>query len=477
MCAGALAVLANGCAPAGPPPSIVVVVIDTLRADHLGLYGYEERPTSPNLDQRAASAAVFERAYTTAPWTLPAFGSLFTGQLPTRHSAGVILEDLAEAKGRGNVRELVGRLDQTFFQLDASLPTLASMLSEAGYDTGAIVNNAFLSPEFGLDRGFNTYDYRRGAPARDAETATDVALTWLDTHDAERADAPFMLLVHYFDPHMSYTAPEPFQGRFSGQYLGDEFTLPFEDMPRLRYPIRDRVEGWERYAALEIALYDEEIAYTDHELERLLEALDRRGFWDNGFLVVTSDHGEEFHDHDWVEHGHTVYEELIHVPLIVWGPDIEAGRYEVPVSIVDVMPTLLDAAGVASDAEFAGVSLWQVMVEGPATSRQSVLRFDRPLIAERTLYGDEKKALIRWPWKMIADIDDSAQLLFDLAVDPGEIGGLDLDDLGEQDRDRFLSMLAELQTTMLQAAGGSHGQGASLSAETLRTLRNLGYIR
>ncbi len=387
----ALAAPANGCAPAESPPSIVVVVIDTLRADHLGLYGYEERPTSPNLDQRAASAAVFERAYTTAPWTLPAFGSLFTGQLPTRHGAGVILEDVARVMEHGNLRELVERRDKTFFQLDASLPTLASMLSEAGYHTGAIVNNAFLSPEFGLDRGFSTYDYGRLSPARDAETATDLALAWLDTHDAERADAPFMLLVHYFDPHIPYTAPEPFQGRFSGRYLGDEFTLPFNDMSRLRYPIRDRVEGWERYAALETALYDEVIAYTDDELERLLEALDRRGFRDNGLLVVTSDHGEEFHDHEWVEHGHTVYEELIHVPLLVWGRGVEAGRYEVPVSIVDVMPTLLAAAGVVSDAEFAGVSLGQVMAEGPATSRQSILRFDRPLIAERILYGDEKR--------------------------------------------------------------------------------------
>lgn len=477
MCTGALAALANGCGPAGQQPSIVIVVIDTLRADHLGMYGYEERPTSPNLDERAASAAVFEHAYTTAPWTLPAFGSLLTGQLPTRHGAGVILEDVAAAKGRGDLRELVGRQDKIFFPLDPSLPTLASRLTEAGYDTGAIVNNAFLSPEFGIDRGFSTYDYRQRAPARNAETATDLALAWLDTHDAERAAAPFMLLVHYFDPHMPYSAPEPFQGRFSGRYLGDEFTLPLEDMRRIRFPIRDQVEGWERYAALEIALYDEEIAYTDHELERLLEALDRRGFWDNGVLVVTSDHGEEFHDHDRFEHGHTVYEELIHVPLMVWGPGVEAGHYDVPVSIVDVMPTLLAAAGVAGDAEFAGESLSQVMAEGPATSRQSVLRFDRPLVAERTLYGDEKKALIRWPWKMIADIDDSAQVLFDLAVDPGEVDRRDPDDLDEQDRDRFLSMLAELQTMMLQADVGSRGQGASLSAETLRTLRNLGYLR
>ena len=477
LCVAAFAVLATGCAPAEPPPSMVVIVIDTLRADHLGVYGYEERPTSPNLDARADSAAVFDRAYTTAPWTLPAFGSLFTGQVPTRHGAGVIVEDITKAEGLDSLRDLVVQPDNSFFKLDDSLPTLASMLAEAGYATAAIVNNAFLSPEFGVDRGFGTYDYFAPVPERSAETATDLALAWLDGRDAAGAEAPFMLLVHYFDPHMPYAAPAPFLGRFADQYVGDEFTLPLRDMTRLRYPIRDRAEGWERYAAIETALYDEEIAYTDGELERFLAALDQRGFLDNGYLLLTSDHGEEFHDHGWVEHGRTVYDEIIRVPLMVWGPGVEAGHYEVPVSMVDVMPTLLDVAGVATDAEFAGVSLRLAMGEGPATSRQSVLRFDRPLIAERILYGDEKKALIRWPWKMLADIDDSAQLLFDLSTDPGEIGGLKLDSLDEDGRDRLLRMMAQLQTIMLDSDAGVRGQGASLSEETLRTLRNLGYLR
>lgn len=158
LCVVTLAALANGCAPAESQLSIVIVVIDTLRPDHLGLYGYEERPTSPNLDERAASAAVFEYAYTTSPWTLPAFGSLFTVQLPTRHSAGVIISSLSEARETGTIGDLVGKSSTSFLQIRASLPTLAGVLEDVGYHTGAIVNNAFLSPEFGLDRGFQTYD-------------------------------------------------------------------------------------------------------------------------------------------------------------------------------------------------------------------------------------------------------------------------------------------------------------------------------
>ena len=232
LCAVALAALANGCAPAESQLSIVIVVIDTLRPDHLGLYGYEERPTSPNLDERAASAAVFEYAYTTSPWTLPAFGPLFTGQLPTRHSAGVIISSLSEARETGTIGDLVGKSGTSFLQIRASLPTLAGVLEDAGYHTGTIVNNAFLSPEFGLDRGFQTYDYYAPEPDRRATEVTDLALAWLDAHDASRDGTPFLLVVHYFDPHMPYEAPAPFLGRFAAQYADDQYGVPLRGFTR-----------------------------------------------------------------------------------------------------------------------------------------------------------------------------------------------------------------------------------------------------
>lgn len=196
--------------------------------------------------------------------------------------------------------------------------------------------------------------------------------------------------------------------------------------------------GGERYLALEAALYDEEIAYTDRELERLFAALDERGFSDDGYIFVTSDHGEEFFDHSRVEHGHSVYEEVVRVPLLVWGPGVAPGSYQLPVSLVDIMPTVLDIAGVDADANLEGDSIRRALMEGPVGRSESVVRFDRPLVAERILYGDPKVSLIRWPWKLMVDIEDSAQLLFNLEADPGEFDGFDIEDLDADGRDRLL---------------------------------------
>lgn len=465
-----------GCAPWSPPPSLVIVVVDTLRADHLGTYGYRVHATSPNLDARAPSAAVFERAFSTAPWTLPAFGSLLTGRLPSRHQAGRIIGEEIDFEG-DDLHDIVEHAGKAFYQLDASLPTLASILRESGYDTGAIINNAFLSPEFGLTRGFDTYDYDAAHPAHPAEAVTDRALEWLRKREVEGEGAPFVLLVHYLDPHMPYSAPEPFLGRFAAAYNDDRLELPIADMSRLRTPIRNRDEGWQRYMALEQALYDEEIAYTDAQVERLFAALDERGFLDDGYLVLTSDHGEEFYEHGRAEHGHTVFNELIRVPLLMWGPQVRPGRYALPVSLLDVMPTLLQAAGVTPSDELEGMSLWPALREGPATRVASAIRFDRPLVAEGILYGDEKKALLRWPWKVLADIEDAAELLYNLEDDPEELAGTSASELDDESRDRMLSLLAELQEKIALASASGGGQGAALSEETLRQLRALGYIR
>jgi arylsulfatase A-like enzyme len=476
LAALALSAATVACAPPETPPSMVIIVIDTLRADHLGLYGYVSNPTSPNLDERAATAAVFERAHSTAPWTLPSFGSMFTGQLPTRHSAGVRVGDYEAAVEAGEDDDIVVRPNKTLYRLDDQLPTLAATLQTAGYRTAAIMNNSFLTTEFGLNRGFETYDFDPRTPERTATEATDLALDWLRRYDDSPDPQPFLLVVHYFDPHLPYDAPAPYLGRFAGRYESDQFRLPMPDTDWLRYNIRQRVDGWQELMAMEQALYDEEIAYTDSEVERLLAALDERGFGERGYVLLTSDHGEEFHDHGGSEHGHTVYEELIRVPMLVWGPGVRPGGYQLPVSLLDIMPTLLDIADVPAPAELPGASLWPALREGPASRTASAIRFDRPLIAEGMLYGDEKKALIRWPWKLMVDIQDEGQWLYDLASDPKEENPAALDNLDDAGRDRLLTMMAELQATM-EASATTHGERASLSESTLERLRALGYIR
>ncbi len=173
------------------PDGVVLIVVDALRADHLGAYGYT-RPTSPHLDRWAQQAALFEQAFTTSPWTMPAFGSMLTGELPARHAAG------------GRIRESTWTRST---RLDGSVPTLPEVLSQSGFATGAIVNNAWLPPVVGLDRGFQDYDYHCPSEEghRRADEVVELSLAWIENN----ADRPFFLMVHILDPHMSYDAPPP----------------------------------------------------------------------------------------------------------------------------------------------------------------------------------------------------------------------------------------------------------------------------
>ena len=316
-----LSLVGAGC-QAAPARSVVLVVVDTLRADHLGVYGYE-RQTSPNLDAWAEHGAVFENAFSTSPWTLPSVGTMFTGQLPSRHLAGTFVRG---ADGRPPNRS-------QFRQLDTSLPTLAETAAAAGFATVAVINNAFLGPRFGVDRGFELYDF---SPAgnrqlRRADVVVDRALTWL----RNRGEGPFFMVIHLFDPHMEYDPPETTRGHFSSG-------LPKTELPRLTDQIRTALRRGDLFDRdYLVALYDEEILFVDRQLGRLFESLDAEGLADNAVVLVTSDHGEELFDHDGFEHGHTVYDELLRVPLVVRGPGIRPARHDLPVSLLDLFPTIV----------------------------------------------------------------------------------------------------------------------------------------
>jgi len=195
-CVAALTMVACG-QPPDPPPSVVLIVLDTVRADHLSLYGYE-RDTTPRLARWAEQGTVFENAFSTAAWTLPAVGSIFTGLYPSQHGAGI--------SGPSRMHDEV--------------PTLAEELAAAGYETGAVANVGFLAPIFGLNRGFEHYDFdpagaERGT--RRADISVDRALEWL----SERSDKPFFFVLHLFDAHHYYDAPPPARGVFTSEYADD----------------------------------------------------------------------------------------------------------------------------------------------------------------------------------------------------------------------------------------------------------------
>jgi arylsulfatase A-like enzyme len=431
------------CTRAVEPRGVVLIVVDTLRADHLGCYGYE-RPTSPELDAIAAQGVLFENAFATSPWTLPSVASILTGQLPSRHAAGT--QEGERGKGR-------------YVRLDDSVPTLAGLLSEAGVTTAAFVNNPYLGTRYGLGRGFELYDHRTTSnrELRRADEMVDLALAWLD----EQAQGSFFVLVHLFDPHMDYDPPPATRGRYTHEH-GAAGALPIEQ-PKA---IQDRAASMpEAERELIRAAYDEEVAFVDRELGRLFAALRERGLDQSVLVLATADHGEELFDHGGFEHGHSVHGELIHVPLIAWGAGVAPRRASAAVSIVDLAPTILEALGVEVAAEMFGRSLWPHIRGGEAPR-------PRPLVVEETLRGPMRRALIRWPLKLEQEVESGALRLFDLERDP-----LARSDLARE-RSAEAQRLAALLEALVAAAGqAAEIEEAELDDETLESLRALGYVR
>ena len=436
---GALA----ACAPP-PPRNVVLLVVDTVRADHLGLYGYE-RPTTPHLDAWAAEGVVFDQAFATSPWTVPSFASIYTGHLPSRHGAARVPQ-AREAPGAN-----VGRLDDR-------VQTLAEILFADGFDTAAIVNNPFLHARGGLGRGFTHYDHHPGNNwnMRRADAVVDRALAWID----RPREMPFFLVAHLFDPHLDYDAPEPYRGRFAAGYDGG-ITYPVSDLRRIKASRVARRPEDRRFIA---SAYDEELLYMDAEIGRFLDGLAARGLLDDTLVILVSDHGEELFDHGGFEHGHSVYQELLRVPLVVWAPGATARSVTEPVSIADILPTVLDATGAEPVAGTFGRSLWPAVHGSNAPT-------DRALVAENTLRGGEQKALVRWPHKLVLDVTTGGTRLFDLEADPGETRDLAAEHPAVRDR-----LAAELRATTEAAQRQATLQPADFPPDTIERLRELGYV-
>jgi len=414
---------------------VVLVVVDTLRADRLDPEA--AGPLAPELARRLADGRRYRHAFAPSPWTLPSFASLYTGRFPARHGAGSVV-----------MRE--GRRD--FTRLDDALPTLAERLAAHGYATGAIVGNAALAPEFGMARGFAGYDYAPATNAftRRADVVVQRAIAWIDA----RGDAPFFLVVHLFDPHMNYDAPPPFRGRYTAP-LHSSRSLPVEGARALRRRPEAVSAPDRRFIA---AAYDEEVAFATTQVARLLDALDARGLLERGLVILTSDHGEELFEHGGFEHGHALWQEVLHLPLVVWGAGIAGGEETTPVSLVDLAPTILAATAAAPLPAADGLSLWGQLTRGAALP-------ERALVAEGSLYGPERRALIRWPHKLVWNLENGERELYELRADAGEHSPV-------EDESLEGALARELAA---QAPAAPARSPAELDPETLGALRELGY--
>jgi arylsulfatase A-like enzyme len=420
------------------PRRVVLVSIDTLRADHLGAYGYE-RPTSPGLDALALEGTLFEDAMSASPWTLPSHATLLTGLYPNRHG-----------------------LTSHEHYLASTTETLAQRFARAGFRTAAVVNSHNLSPDFGLDRGFEQYRYvEEEAGQREPSTAiTDQAMDWLTA----AGEARLFLFLHYYDVHSDYASrPEleeaflrPYDGAADGTtaqliaHREGQGGLSASDAPNL------------------IDRYDAGIRQMDDELGRLLTFLRDEGLMEETLLVVTSDHGEEFFEHGGVLHGQTQFQEVLHVPLLLCGPGIpKHRRVKSPVSLVDVTPTLLDAAGISQPPGLDGIPLEPLWGESEAKSG------DRYLFSEadhNNVEDDITRAVRYEGFKLHYNRLSREYHLFDLGADPGER----VDVAAQQDE--VVAALSQKLETFL-ARGGAEAPVRRLSDEELEKLRSLGYLR
>lgn len=401
------------CAPQRPRPNVLLVTLDTVRADHLGCYGDASAET-PAIDALARAGTLFTRAYSPVPLTLPAHATLFTGLEPPAH----------------------GLVDNGMTSGDLGAPMLAERLRAAGYDTGAFVSAFVLNRVFGLSRGFAHYDdgpaeeaeleglFRRVAPG---EERVDAALAWLD----RPRQGPFFLWLHLYDAHAPHVAP----GRFA-----------------------------QRYAARP---YAGEVAYLDAQVRRLLDVLEARGLTRDTLVVVTADHGEGLGEHGEWTHGFLLHDATLHVPLILrWPGRLPVGRHdERPVALADVAPTVLDLLGLAPNAQRHGRRLFN----GEATTGWERVLWAQSDYPARQYGWGALRCVRRGDWKYV---DGPRPELFDLRHDPREL--LDLARREPRRVEDLRRLVGRMEDGLRQARPAAALREPD--AETRARLQALGYV-
>lgn len=467
--------------PKEPPrPNILVILIDTLRADHLSCYGYQQ-PTSPNIDKLAEQGVLFERCYSSSSWTLPACTSLMSGLYCFEHGVNTWTS-----------------------AIDDQLPWLPQLLQKAGYQTLGVSSNPFLTNKQGFGRGFDVFDdqtvlaaaewsfpmldsqYKACVLASTGATATRRAIELLNDRVQNK---PFFLLVHYMDCHADYVPPAPWDKKFDPDYQGAITGHIQSQHFATNLPARDLQHV--------IAMYDGEIAHVDDQVGQLLEQLDALGLTQNTVVILTADHGEEFLEHGQWAHGHSLYEPAVHVPLIFRWPGLAQPRHRVTsaVSLVDVLPTALDTLKLPVPRNHHGMALTQALQGGEAPADRSLLmetQLSLPLLA--VIRGRQKviSQIHRNP-QSVASIEPLA--VYDLTKDPKEQDQRVLsDERLSQLRDQIQSFLT---ATMLGStaspnagvpvpnlnndssstpSGGKTSGDKASGGEQIERLRSLGYI-
>jgi len=404
------------------PPNVVLLSVDTLRADHLGCYGYD-KPTSPNIDRFAAEGMLFEDVVCEVPLTAPSFGAMLTSRYPRMN-----------ATTRNGLR----LPDGAFSAVQA--------FQKSGYETYAVLSNWTLKAKLsGIERGFDIYDddfheKRWGLikPERSGDDVTALALDWLAKRDAAK---PFFAWIHYSDPHAPYELHKDF---------------PVWKQKFYRLGKADKVR----------AKYDSEIAYTDAQIAQVLAALP-----ENTYVLFVSDHGESIYEHGYLGHGRRIYQNNMHIACIVRGPGIAPGRSKLPASGIDIGPTLLGLGGLERPPTMLGIDLLR---DSAPLSRPRVFEtyggavLNLPGVKDAMADSPPmRQGVILDGWKLI--IDGKREELFYLPNDRGE-----LKNLAKREKGRVAEMRRLIDEWEI-AHPEVHGEGLALDEADIEALRSLGY--
>ncbi|MFN3531352.1 MAG: sulfatase [Candidatus Brocadia sp.] len=425
--------------------NVVVISIDTLRADHMGCYGYT-RNTTPAIDALSNEGCVFTNVTSTSSWTAPAMASLFTTLMPSQH----------------NIRHGVCQSGNIYGQeiLDASHMTLAEVLKENGLTTLGISSNPHLTPELGFAQGF---DHFVVCKFKNAEEITKTAIEFMTQYANGK---PFFLWVHYFDPHWPYSKQEPWFHTYAPDYQDELRQFYDTNLPKVRTAAG--IEKGTKILQSLVALYDSEINYVDQSVGKLLDAIQGRG---NTMIVLVSDHGEGFLEHDTLDHGYQLYEESIHVPLIIRCPNVKPAKksFNTTCSIIDIPLTILDWLGIKDRYHFQGRSLLPFM-KGKISDDTG--ESNPAAISELNRFGKNLISMRVGKWKYINDRKYGKEELYDLMADPYETTNIIEREplLHAEMKNRLSNWLVATRKPKSKA------KRAILDQESLEKLRSLGYL-
>lgn len=448
-------------------PNIILIMVDALRPDHLGCYGYS-RDTSPNIDKLAQNGVLFTHAYIHAPTTMTSTASVLTSLYPRQHQAW-------NMHGEEGLKGI-----------DFSLTTLTEVLKANGYKTIGVVANGFLDSVFGFNQGFDEYyetwklpeaehsligpDAQYFKHLAEAKHTSQIILPWIDKNSQEK----FFAFLFYIDPHDPYFPPPPFdekyQQAYEGPLKGKANALHLTSVNLGKIPLSQDDTNYL------ISLYDGEISYIDYHIGKLVEELEKNNILDNTIIVFMADHGEEFMDHGGTLHGFAIYNENLRVPLIFSGSKLpkKQSRVTTVVRSIDIMPTILEILGIKIPGRISGrslVNLWKTEAH----------QKDRPVFAEMHLNkgGGEKDIYLvsfqKDKWKLIIDKLENRQELYDIENDPFESINLIEDNVAKvkelsTDLEYFLNLqpLVKFKDQV---------EPAEVDKSTIENLKSLGYLQ